>query len=247
MKKSSKFKYPPLVEVAFEISFIAKLKVLDKISDFQDKIAKYYPNISSEELLGFKIPGPSSELMDKFRTRFIFENLDKSKMVRIALNSFNFIEKSYDSFSKLHNDIKESWDAFFSTIGDISIDRIGLRYINKLKIPVKYNIKEISDFIVPYYDKGRFNEYDINALIIDARLAGENSNLNIKSGIIGKDSDENKTYTIYLLDYDCSKLGKKLNGDPINELKNFHTAIENRFLHDIKEPYKIYMKTGKFK
>lgn len=247
MPKTKKFAFPPLEEVAFEINFLPKLKVFDNLSDFQEEISNNYPNISEEQLFPLQQPGQPPEYVDRLKKRLIFENLKKTRMVRISLISFNFVERSYDSFAQLSKEIKALWKIFSEKIGKVSINRIGLRYINKLRIPIEKDDSDIINFIKPYYDSGRFNGYNIRTITIEARTFKKDINISIRSGIIGNEIKNGNKSIIYLLDYDCNQMGANLSGNPTNRINKYHSLIEKKFLSDIEDKYKYYMENGRWK
>jgi len=244
MPKSKKFAYPPLQEVAFEVSFLPKLKVFDNLSDFQETIANDYPHIGEEQVVSLPMPLQVRDLADRVKQRLVFENSSKTKMIRISVSSFNFVEKSYDSFTSFSKELKSLWRRFQNKMGDFSINRIGLRYINRLLLPCTNGAVDVTQYTNPYYDVARFEGTDIKTIQIEARLVEKDKYLNVRSGILGEESRDGQRFAIYLLDYDCYEQAQKISASPTSRLNSYHSLIERRFLVDIKKPYKNYMKEG---
>jgi len=244
MTDGKTYSHPPLIEVAFEISFLPKIKVFSQISEFQDKIADAFP------IIGEGLPvtpfGKNEEIDKSLGRMLLFENELRTKLLRIKINSFNFVEKKYISFNHFQTECLDLWDKFCTNIGTFAVRRIGLRYINTLTFPLTDNIEGIKLFTKPYFDIKAFTEDKIGSISIEARVKRKDKNLTIRSGIIGVNKETG--LMDYLLDYDCYQIGDKIfDGDLKKYIDNYHSTIEEQFLSDIEEIYLIYMETGEWK
>jgi uncharacterized protein (TIGR04255 family) len=232
------FKYAPLSEVAFEISFLPKLKIVDEIANFQDAISKEYPGIEMHEQLR-----PSGDTLEsKYRQVFQFQAPDKKRFVRVAATSFNLVDTSYVSFQNYSAEVMRLWSIFKKCSGTVRETRIGLRYVNKLKIPVSKSSLEIVKYVHPYFDQEKFQGWDLGIIRQEARSRRSNVGLTVRSGIAGYAEDG--TVALYILDYDCYCEKDTITGGVRSHLNRFHTTIEKQFLDDVKEPYLAYMRTG---
>lgn len=244
MPKLKKYAFPPLEEVAFEITFLPKLKVIDKISDFQDTIARSYPHISIEELFTTIGPMEVQQLKDRAALRYTFENAEKTSVLRVSVRNFNYVDKKYDSFAVFAKDVLDLWDKFTTEMGPPVATRAGLRYINKLKIPAGESPVRVSDFTKPYYDSEMLSPSEISSVKVEARIERKGKLLTIRSGILGEESTDKGRFLVYLLDYDCyQECGSEVLD--LNELlEPLHSVIEAQFLADVEKPYKEYMEKG---
>lgn len=241
-KARKKFNYPPLKEVAYEVIFQPKLKIIEKLADFQDAIAGEYPHIGEEQLVPF--PMPAQPLSNNIRQRYVFENLERTRIIRVAIDRFNIVEKNYDSFISFSKELRKLWGVFIKEMGDIKAKRIGLRYINELKIPYSKGNANICKYVKPYYNEKMFKGQNIIGMNIEARVQEHDESMTIRSGILRDETIDSNRYLIYSLDYDCYQQGEKLPGNPTKQLKKYHDLIENRFLSDIEPSYKTYIETG---
>ncbi len=244
MPKTKKFAYPPLEEVAFEITFLPKLKVIDRISDFQDKIARSYPHVSVEQLMARIGPMGMQELKDRAALRYSFENSDRTSLLRVSVQSFNYVDKSYDSFNVFSKNVTDLWAKFEKEMGRPTAIRVGLRYINKLRIPLSGRVAKVSEFTKPYYDSTMLPPSEIRTVNVEARVKRKGKLLTIRSGIQGEDSTDDGRFLVYLLDYDCYQESDNIKLELNKLLNSLHSVIEAQFLADVEKPYKKFMDRG---
>lgn len=244
MPRTKKFAYPPLEEVAFEVTFLPKLKVIDRLPDFQDKIARAYPHVSVEELLAAIGPMPMQELKDRSALRYSFENAEKTSLLRVSVRNFNYVDKKYDSFAVFSKNVTDLWAKFEKEMGRPTAIRVGLRYINKLRIPLSGKVAKVSEFTKPYYDSTMLPPSEIRTVNVEARVKRKGELLTIRSGIQGEDSTDDGRFLIYLLDYDCYLESDHIRLELKKVLSSLHSVIEARFLADVEKPYKEFMDRG---
>lgn len=244
MPKTKKFVYPPLEEVAFEVSFLPKLKVIDNLSDFQEKIVRAYPHVSVEQLVAGIGPMALQELKDRAALRYSFENAERSSLLRVSVSNFNYVDKKYDSFTVFSKNVTDLWAKFKGKMGSPAVTRVGLRYINKLRIPLSDNVANVSEFTKPYYDSTMLPPSEISTVKVEARVKRKGKLLTIRSGILGEDSTDDGRFLVYLLDYDCYQESDNIRLELKKLLSSLHSVIEAQFLADVEKPYKEFMDRG---
>jgi len=196
-----KLTHPPLKEVAFEVIFQPKLKIMENLANFQEAISDEYPHIGEEQLIPF--PMSPQGLSSKIKQIYVFENSDHTRLIRITIDRFNIVEKKYDSFISFSKELKRLWGVFSREMGDIKAKRIGLRYINELTIPYSNGKLNISKYVKPYYNEKMFKGHDIIGMNIEARVQEQDKSLTIRSGILRHEIRDSNKHLIYSLDYDC--------------------------------------------
>jgi len=246
MIKVKKLIKPPLNNVAFEINFAPKLKILEGLADFQDAISTEYPEFAEEQLL---TPLPSSEggKTEKLRRHFLFENNEKTRLLRISIINFNFIESQYKSFNDYSGQVNNLWSKFYKIVGDLKITRAGVRYVNYLTIPIERKGINIEKYVKPYFVSSRLQEKELKSIYVETRTVNNGLHMTIRSGIRDDLKIDGKHYVRYLLDYDCYQHDLAMPIDIKQILGIYHRAIEELFLSDIKEDYKAFMESGKWK
>ena len=120
---------------------------------------------------------------------------------------------------------------------------MGLRYINKLKIPLNDGPVDISKFTKPYYDTEMLRSSEIRAVHVEARITRKGKSLTIRSGIQGESTNQER-FLVYLLDYDCYRGGENIKQEMRKLLSTLHSTIEKQFLADVEKSYKDYMIKG---
>lgn len=234
MDQSEKFKYPNLSEVAFQVSFHPKLKVNDCISSFQEDIVGTYPNLVRE-----------ANAMDAPNMMYVFNTRTASRFVRIAINNFNLVEKEYKSFESFSGEALKLWNIFIGRIGEVAIERIGLRYVNRLSLPFAKGAKT-SDFINNYYSEEKLEIDELQLLKQESLVFRKDRFLTIRAGIAGKIMKDNTEHIVYILDYDCFRNEDQVSNDISKHLSDLHQTIEIQFLSDVGDRVLSYMRSGKW-
>jgi uncharacterized protein (TIGR04255 family) len=235
------YQFSPLQEVAFEVSFHPKLKIFDNLANFQEKISVDYPKIAEERPVLTLALGQPDEFFTKRNEKVVFEDALNTKLVRISIGSFNFVDKQYANFEVFSNEILSLWDKFISEVGKPNITRIGLRFINRLSIPAD---KAIENHVVPYYNRERFSEYQRESVVVEVKLIKGQIHLNIRSGRLPDIEEDGIKLSQYYLDYDCFEQHDGLNTNLKPMLDCYHQSIKEQFFCDVKQSFLEYMKVG---
>ena len=78
---------------------------------------------------------------------YIFHSKNENKSVQARLDGFTFNKlKPYEDWNKFHNEARELWELYDKIVKPISVDRIALRYINLIEIPLPFN--DFSEYIL---------------------------------------------------------------------------------------------------
>jgi uncharacterized protein (TIGR04255 family) len=143
--------------------------IIEALLDFQ-VISPANANIYSFESIfeGIKNNYPIKQLTSKHQAKFVMNGSDKPDLeTRSDINGFMFKSadgghifqarrdgftinyvKSYADWESFLAEAKKMWKLYFSTISPTKIQRIGLRYINKINIPAP--IDNLKDYILTY-------------------------------------------------------------------------------------------------
>lgn len=245
MSKDLKFQYVPLEEVAFEVQFAPKLKVIDKLSDFQDSIGVDYPSLNQEHMVSLPLVANPVDLSDKLAARWVFENEDKMRLVRLTARSFNFVDKRYVSFADYSREVEHLWNQFELNAGAVkNVQRIGLRYINRLQFPFKDGFGDIAEYTLPYFSIDRFKDLEPATVRMEARVTKDDTRMTIRAGFLGVDKIEAEDFIVYMLDYDAYLDAAQIAEEPMSYLSRLHDLIEEQFLTDTDGPYRAFMEKG---
>ncbi len=243
-----KFPFPPVKEVAFEVNFDSRLKIDKEISDYQDKIIKDLPKFTWEHSLKSVPEIAVPELVRQMGTRvYVFENEQRSEILRISCSNFNYITKGYVSFDDFKRKLKNYFEKFCELYQIEIFKRIGLRYINNIEIKKVNGFYDFTKYIVPFIALNHFPINDIITTFAEVRLNKSDKKLTIRSGLIGEATrrEDSQKVGIYILDFDCFNDIESKREDFDKVIVDFHDLIEDEFLASVTKEFKEYMRTGK--
>ncbi|MBC8232132.1 TIGR04255 family protein [bacterium] len=78
---------------------------------------------------------------------YIFHSKNGNKIVQARLDGFTFNKlQPYEDWNKFHSEARELWELYKKITKPISVDRIALRYINRIEIPLPFD--DFSEYIL---------------------------------------------------------------------------------------------------
>jgi len=247
---SKPLKHPPLAEVVFEINFPRVYAVENRMADFQQRVLKTYPDSGDEFVL--HIPPavafgktPKSEPLTPVRS-FTFKNEIGTRTVRVSVVHFNLLVSDYLHFEDYKSALMASLEPAVEIFQLSRIQRVGLRYINRISIPKKDASMIYRDYVRSPLDTHVFAPHQLNSFLteISFDLTGTKK-LTIRSGLLPAQIDTNSR--IYLLDLDCSSPESVSLSSPAitSLLDEYHESIESEFKQLMTDKYWKYMAEGK--
>lgn len=243
--------HPPLSEVAFEINFPRQLLVENRIAEYQQRISESYPHSEDEFVVRLpptaafsKAPKREGQGLTPVRS-FGFQNSIGTRIVKVSVVNFNFLITDYKDFE----DYKKSLAVVLSPGIELfrlqRVDRIGLRYINKISIRAELGAFGFQEYVRMSLDISSFPKGEPSNFLSEVRLKlNDKKNLTVRSGLLPAQPEA--PLRTYLLDLDCyseetSTLAEiKLPG----VLEEYHDAIEDSFRRAVTEKYWKYMEHG---
>lgn len=149
---------PPVREALIDIQFAPGLDQ-SAIKQFAELRRSSFEKLSPiwQTMFGFSIvpDGVTQEPSAQTAVGFRMENSDPAYVLQTRTQGFTFSRlPPYASWSELRSDAKEEWDVFVETAPKFTIQRIAVRYINELKIPL--TLKDFSEYLTcpPEVPKG---------------------------------------------------------------------------------------------
>ncbi len=148
------FPNAPITEAVLDIT--AKLpdrKDLNIFDEFQENIKDRFGNRKTKHSFQAKFrfsPGkdeaPPIVPKDKIEG-YLFHSKNGNKIVQAKLDGFTFNKlQPYENWNKFHSEARELWGLYSKIAKPISIDRIALRYINRIEIPLPFD--DFSEYIL---------------------------------------------------------------------------------------------------
>jgi uncharacterized protein (TIGR04255 family) len=144
--------YPnaPISEAVLDIK-VSNLdnEVLDSFQELHSNLKGKYPNsrIINAITGSFTITGEQPNEISSVFQGVVFSNADSSRQVQFRIDGFtyNFL-KPYTNWNDLKEEAKSLWEVYQSKFPNLKVERMALRYINRIVIPRPF--KKLSDYIL---------------------------------------------------------------------------------------------------
>ena len=185
------YRNPPVVEALCEVYF-ASSKWDNSIPNlFYEEIKDRFPN-QEEQLLhrvDFTVDVPNETIrsgMEVGPSRNLFSTVERDQLIQITENLFVFNQLTpYRSFHSWESIFHDAFDTFAKLVSPYAVDRIGVRYLNHVRIPEsKFQMSDYftifpvlplgsgnvhGDFlincVVPQSDEGHFLTYSFSKIV----------------------------------------------------------------------------------
>lgn len=136
--------------IDFQVSFSKDLS-LDALLGLYPRIKDNFP-IQDKKFkwtTGFQIKDEAAQISQPSggQIGYIFKSDDNTKVLQVSLEGFTFNKlPPYGSWAQFSEEAKSLWELFVSEIKPIKINRLDLRYINRIEIPMP--VKDLKDYIL---------------------------------------------------------------------------------------------------
>jgi len=233
-----KYKNPPIIEVVCEFRFSPETEWDITVPGLlYEKIRDGFPHKEQRIVQSVEISHTRGEVEHKIHTeeRMVFFDTSKKILTQIGprVLSVNHL-KPYSSWENFKPKIERSFKALLKIIHVKELQRIGLRYINKIEIPEKtVNLETYFDFR-PFL--GSNLPQDIVNFMVGCMLSFNNGRdlckVELRSAV--PDNPESSAF-ILDLDYFLSQPKTIIADDALNWIENAHGEIEKVFEGCIKD------------
>lgn len=238
-----KYKKNFLTNVICKIDFDPELSIKNEPpSKFQEKIKKDFPHLVENELNEYKTSFSKNEnVIESFRAPLYVFKDSKTKAVKVINLSYKYLIIEffqYKSFEEFVECVRNVIDVFSELYEISEFSRLGLRYINEIKInkgnPFDWTnlinsslINATNDFF--YNDRSNICRA-ISQIILDY----DHFKMNFNYGLYNSEFPNKISRKDFVLDYDCytANIEKK---DSYEYLNKFHEKINEEFEKSIEE------------
>jgi uncharacterized protein (TIGR04255 family) len=248
--RSKPLQHAPLSEVVFEINFPRLFAVENRIADYQQRVLGMYPESGDEFVLHLppavafgKAPRPEGYLTPV--RSFVFRNQAQSRIVRVSVVHFNLLVSDYLDFEDYKHALTTAIEPAIEIFQLSRLERVGLRYINKIPIPKEPAAVDYRDYVRSPIDATVFSPHQLNSFLTEVSVdLDKNKKLTIRNGLLPMQADA--TARTYLLDLDCSSPESvSLSGAALaNLLDDYHESIEAEFKRAMTDKYWKHMAEG---
>jgi uncharacterized protein (TIGR04255 family) len=224
--------------IIFRIDFSPILKLKDNSPiDFQEAIKQYCSDLEIRDAflhtMHFGKKKQSSE-RESYK-QFVFRSKDKVHSVVLDFKFLSIEANKYDKYDDLKIIIEKVFNSFKKIYTPLSIKRLGLRYINEIKLNTghPYEWKDyIHDSLIniysSFYEKERYTR-----LLSQIYYSFDDHRLIFTYGTPNSEFPSKITRKEFLLDYDCAAENVE-ETDIIKDLDIFHNRIQTLFEYSIK-------------
>jgi len=224
---------------------------LDSVEDiYSEKFKKRFPSFSEKKDIFVSLEGGvASEEVRHSRNEskvFLFEDENKNKRLRLG-SEYAFIEyDKYESFDELENDISSAISTIILSLKIKTINRLGLRYINEIKIkdrdPLNWN-DYISKNLLSALNFYKLKKEKISRSMGQVVLKKDKADLSFGYGIFNKEFPSEINIKEFVLDIDCySPLPFEVLEENIEErICLYHSYIKEIFEDSITQKFRDFL------
>jgi uncharacterized protein (TIGR04255 family) len=228
-----KYSNPPLREAALEVRFnFQKKPDFTQLEDLYKKILSEYPTKKINKILSlaFRLVGKEQPKMETNQGEDGLRAIssDGTRIVQIFNDRFVFSKlKPYENWNDFSSGALNIFNEYVSTLQPATIERIGLRYINAIKIPERtFDLQEYFEMHCSVPDRLPHLMYDFFSRI---RLIEPNTKA---EAIVTQLPEKHGDLDTFILDIDVYResLGIKTSDREkflkvVSDLKEFRTKI----------------------
>jgi uncharacterized protein (TIGR04255 family) len=184
------YKSPPITEAVIGITFKSSLDE-DTLSSLHPKLTKYYPihqtvaNLSVAVNIinnNYETPNTETQKEDIYR----LTTPDQTQILVLSKSEFIFSQLApYKGWDNLFERFTRDWSILKRTTGFREIARVGVRYINRIDIPMENNQVDHQKYLNIYPSLPKPLDFiDGYAIQISTKLKNIGCNLKINSGAV---------------------------------------------------------------
>lgn len=228
-----------LKNVIFRIDFAPIYKIDESPSQFQEKIKEFFPK--SEEQIGGeltieieKLPKQHSNIQFPV---WVFTDENKTYKIHLTRNFLTFECSNYTQFSNFYNCYSNIYNNFVKIYEPKTLNRIGLRYINNLKLnegnPLDWNGYINSNLLLHVENFFKDEMQNLSRAITQVTLNYDDLKVIFSYGWLNSEYPNKISRREFLLDFDCSNNAVDSN-DVLKNLSSFHEILNQKFEKSIE-------------
>lgn len=225
------FKKPAVREVACEVRFAPRLRIVPEVWRIQDKLAEAYPQVGEET-----VPQADGRLLGTY----VFASRSDQRLIKVSQENFLVVFNTYTTFEDFKAEVTKRVQDFAKEFEVRTFHRMGLRYVNHLEIPAADGIRLLQRYVNAPVDFHRFDLESIEQFLTEFRLKAGPHKLTVRGALIQVPT--NVQSLLYILDLDCYTIGSRGSTSLSGLLDEFHYYIQVQFLEHVREEYKSIMR-----
>ena len=230
----------------FLTQVIARVDLASPVSLIENQLPKA---ISQAALDKFPIAEPKNRVIPEVRvsseqvhtpemrvfTEWNFHGTERQKHATIIPNAFFVLCNRYEQYESFRDDFCSIATAFFAACEDAQPSRLGLRYVNELRIPGQDPL-DWKDYLDP--NLLAMFEYKIEGgkparIFHNVDFVFDNFSLGFRFGLHNPDHPAPIRQRVFVLDFDAYHQGLLDSTDIPKELDSYHLQIQKLFERSI--------------
>ncbi len=211
----------PLVLALCQVQFPAVLRIADKdfAAIFQEQIRHRYPIFGAEPQMQFVL-GPQGVQAMPASTQLRFSDPEGAWSIVLSTTSLTIENRAYLSIDDFASRLQDILAALSAQLRPAFVDRIGLRYINEIRVPQAESAYSwnglINDWLLGPLSSHFAEDVEVEQAVQEIRLTrGENRRTALRHGFLGAGTTvpppqggQPPSGPFYLLDLDHSVTGR---------------------------------------
>jgi uncharacterized protein (TIGR04255 family) len=225
------FRSPAVREVALEIRFSPRLRIIPEVWRVQDRLSDSYPQVGEEST-------PQSD--GRIIPTYVFANPLSRGIIKVSQENFLVAFNAYKSFEDFKAEVVMRVSDFSREFEVKTFQRVGLRYVNHIELSAEDGIHQLQEYINTPIDFGRFDPDSIEQFLTEFRLKVGPHKLTVRGAMIPVPT--NVQQLLYVLDLDCYSVGRSESSALPTLLDEFHHEIQIQFLEHTRDKFKSIMR-----
>jgi len=225
------FKQPAVREVACEVRFAPRLRVIPEVWRIQDTLADLYPQVAEEQ-----VPFAAN----RFVPTYVFASPSDQRLIKVSQESFVVIYNKYTTFENFKAEALTRISDFSRQFDVNTYQRVGLRYVNHIQLPGDEPGSALHRYVHAPVDFARIDVAAIEQFMTEFRLKSGAHKMTIRGALLPVPTADQPM--LYILDLDCYSFSLKDTNSLSGVLDEFHREIQVQFLSHITEDYKAIMR-----
>ncbi len=250
-----------LTNVIFKVDFpkVLGLGISAPPVEFQEKIKDMFPNLEEKpgKFIEVAVPKASSggeiQVVQEELIKWDFINKERTKTVVVTQDFISLEYSRYKTFDEFSHDIESAIRPFFDLYNVIKVvNRIGLRYINQIKIPsgdpFDWNdlINPSMFSVVREFVKGEYKK-NVKRCVQSLDIKEKDSDIRLRFGMFNSEYPNPIARKEFVLDYDCYLREELDVHEVFDRVKALHFNIKHWFEESIQEGLREIMRRGEVK
>jgi len=237
-----------ITQVIFRVDYSTILKINEGlVSDFQALLSEEHLFLKPRKVMAYKTTISPKGRTDEERAMTLWDFADKEGTKKLSICSDFFVIEiqKYDTFENLRALIEKTFPAFLKAYSPVNCTRMGLRFINEIKMD-EGNPLEWEELV--YVPLGHLKEdffkdkSEISRIMGQTILTKEDHKLTFNYGIFNSEFPAKISRKEFILDFDCYTEIVSEN-EVVNYVGKFHREIQELFEMSIKDRLREIMET----